>query len=475
MHRLLKEAADYLRDLGRSAARAWCGLFFTPADPTPLGVIRVAVGALLFWSVAVLGVDLHDYLGSDGWIGPEAARGYLAVNSPRAWSFWLWVPDRWLTAAWAACLVVLALFTLGLGSRATAVLAWTISVSIVRRAPAAQFGFDQMVCTILFYLAAFGASGQAVSLDRFFSRLRLIRRDRIPVGPRRSPLIDAPAGAPSPSVSANLSLRMLQLHMVLIYGSAGLSKLMGPEWWNGTAMEMIVLTPEFRRFDFIWLFRYPAVLALSTHFGLLLELAYPVLIWVHKLRPLVIASVVGLHLGIDLILGLTEFELAMIVANLAFASGPWLRRLATGMNPSPALLLFAPRSLRAEAVAVLAMAADPDRLVRAADLETGADLVPADRRGAGSRDELLLLLPDGRTASGFDAVSILARRLPLFWPVGVLGGLPGLRAMLRAFDRAGAADGPGRRGPRVPARVAERSIPGQRLEPVAPGSARSLR
>jgi len=222
VRRLLSEIAAYLGDLGRSAARGWRGFFFTPADPTPLGLIRVLVGALLFWDLAVLGLDLNDYLGADGWIGPEAVRQFLAEQSPRAWSFWLWVPDRWLFVAWSGGLVVTALFTLGLGSRVTAVLSWAIAISTVRRAPVALFGFDHMVSTWAFYLAVSGASGQSLSLDRFLARYRALRRGA------------SESGAPTSTVSANLGLRLIQLHLVLIYGSCGLSKLMGPEWWNGT-------------------------------------------------------------------------------------------------------------------------------------------------------------------------------------------------------------------------------------------------
>jgi hypothetical protein len=307
VRRLLNGASDYVRDLGRSGVRAWVGFFFTPADPAPLGLIRIAVGALLTWNVAVLGLDLRDYLGSDGWIGPEAVRQFLAERAPWAWSFWFGVPDRLLSVAWAGCLVVLVLFSLGLWSRVTAVLTWAIVVSIARRAPVALFGFDQMIATWTLYLAAFGASGQAFSLDRL--RVRRL-------------------GAPSATVSANLSLRLIQLHLALVYGSAGLSKLMGPEWWNGTAMQMIILTPEFRRFDLTWLLAYPALLSLATHAGLLLEIAYPVLIWYPKVRPLLLVAVALMHLGIDLLLGLTEFGLTMLAANLAFVPGRWLREQA---------------------------------------------------------------------------------------------------------------------------------------------------
>ena len=403
------------------------------ADPTPIGLLRVAVGALLLWDVAILGLDLTDYLGSEGWIGPEAARAYLATNSPWAWSFWFWVPDRWLSVVWAGCLVILALFTLGIWSRVTAVLAWVIAISVVRRAPAALFGFDQMVSTWAFYLAVFGASGQAVSVDRFLSRFRTIRRNRKDLGRGGGELIKGNSGVPPASVSANLCLRMLQLHLALIYGSAGLAKLMGPEWWNGTAMEMIVLTPEYRRFDLTWLFRYPTLLALATHFGLLVEIAYPILIWIRKLRPLMIFSVVALHFGIDLILGLTEFGLAMMVANIAFISGHWLRGLVTGIQQPSADLVFARRSTRAEALAILALAADPDRVLRPIDQSSATAVVPPPNDPGPNRLEpFFLVRSDGRTDFGFKAVLTLSRWFPLFWPIGLLGMLPGLQSIVRA-------------------------------------------
>ena len=119
----------------------------------------------------VYGLDLHAYLGSDGWVSPMAVRQAFE-GRPWAWSFWPLVPDGLLRPAWVACLVVLALFTVGLWSRVTAVLAWVIVVSTARRAPASLYGFDQILSTWLLYLAVTGASGKAVSLDRFLARFR---------------------------------------------------------------------------------------------------------------------------------------------------------------------------------------------------------------------------------------------------------------------------------------------------------------
>ena len=316
MHQLLKDVRFYFEDLSLSAVKAWNRFFFTPADPTSLGLIRILLGSLFFWDLAVLGVDLRDYLGSEGWIGPEAVKHYLAEHAPHAWSFWFYVPDRWLVPAWACCLAVVFLFTIGFASRITAIAAWAIAISTVRRAPVALFGFDYMIATWTFYLAVFGASGQALAVDRLFGLAR--RSARVTTSGTRG-------YSPAPSISANLTLRAIQLHLAFIYGAAGLSKLMGPEWWNGTAIQMIMLTPEFSRFDLVWLAAYPGLLSLATHAGLFLEISYPVLIWICKLRPLVLSSMVLLHAANDLMLGLTEFGLTMVAVNLSFVSGEWLR------------------------------------------------------------------------------------------------------------------------------------------------------
>ena len=199
---MLRLVSEFRRLCGETFAagrEGWDAFFFKPADPTPLGLIRLICGALAFWSLLTLGLDLNDYLGSTGWADPEVV---AATMPPGAWSFWLWVPDSLLVPVWIACLAVLLLYTLGLWSRVTAVLAWLIVISTARRAPIMVHGFDTVLSGWLFYLAVTGASGQAVSLDRFLSRWRKARKELA----RRPPggVWIRESGIPKPTVSANL-------------------------------------------------------------------------------------------------------------------------------------------------------------------------------------------------------------------------------------------------------------------------------
>ncbi|MBX6315736.1 MAG: DUF393 domain-containing protein [Isosphaeraceae bacterium] len=425
VRRLLKDLAAYWIDLIRTTLRAWNTFFFTPADPTPLGVIRVGVGLLALWNLIVYGMDLSAFLGPEGWGEPNAVAQALAERSPMAWSFWLWLPAGLLRPVWAACLVVVALFTVGLFSRVTAVLTWLIVVATARRAIMANFGFDQMLSCLTFYLMVTGASGQAVALDRFLDRwrharseLRRRRRDGKPI---------VPPGAPAPSVTANLGLRLIQLHFCLIYGMAGLSKLQGRAWWAGDAAWLVAATGEFRRFDLTWLALYPDLLNLATHLTILVEVGFPVLVWVRVVRPLLLVAITAMHFVIDLMLGLTEFGLAMITGLIAFASGPWLRSLVAGRGGPAGTVYYDGACSRCRASVALVAAADPDRIIEPIDLtavEPGA--LPAGLSREGCLRALHLVRADGRIVSGYDAMITLMRWLPLFWPLGVLGALPGV-------------------------------------------------
>lgn len=443
MRRTLTGTAGYLAGLGRATARGWNAFFFTPADPTPLGLIRLAVGLLAFWSLFVYGLDLRDHFGADGWLGTEPSRFVQGRRMPFAWSFWFHVPDALLRPVWAACLVVLAMFTVGLYSRATAVLAWLIVVATVRRSPVTVFGFDQAVSTWALYLAVSGASGRAVSLDRFLSRWRRLRSET--KLRRRDGRWPTYPGAPAPSVAANLGLRLIQLHLCLMYGMAGLAKLQGRAWWDGMAIWGTLAAGEFRLFDLTWLAAFPGLLNLMTHLSLALEVGYPVLVWVRVLRPLLLAAVIALHVGVGLTLGLTEFGLAMIAGNLAFVSGPWLRTLVTGRDPSTpaAKVLYDGACPRCRASLALLTAADPDRVVEPVDL-TAVDVSavhPSLTRAACMRS-MHLVGADGRVSAGYDAVHMLTRRLPLFWPLAVVGWVPGVSWAGRRVYNALAASRP---------------------------------
>ncbi len=437
MRRLLNEIGRYRAELVQAVRGGWNTFFFTPADPTALGLIRAAVGLLALWSLLVFGLDLHDYFGSDGWAEPSAIR--MAQRAP-VWSFWFLVPDSALRLAWIGCLVVLALYIVGLFSRWTAVMAWLIVVSTVRRLPIALFGFDQVISPLALYLAVTGASGQAVSLDRFLRRWRQARSAAASPAPvhasgasRGRRVTPEEPGVPVPTISSNLALRLIQLHLVLIYAMAGLGKLQGPSWWNGMAIWRTMTAGEFVVGNFTALVQWPLVVNFLTHFSLALELLYPILIWVRIARPLLLASALAMHVGIAVINpGLTEFSVAMLAANLAFVSGSWLRGLATGGDTPALRVLFDGACPRCRASMALVTAADPGRVIEPVDL-TAVDVrtIHPELTRESCLRSMHAVSATGRVSSGFDAVRSIWAGLPLFWPIAAVAHFPGVALLGR--------------------------------------------
>jgi hypothetical protein len=131
----------------------------------------------------------------------------------------------------------------------------------------------------------------------------------------------------APSVLANVALRLIQIHLCVIYFFSGCGKLLGASWWEGTAIWGSVANVQYRTLDLTWLARHPLVVNLITLATLFWEVSYPALVWPRLTRRLVLTMAVLVHLGIGLAMGMMEFGLAMIVANMAFVPPVVLRRV----------------------------------------------------------------------------------------------------------------------------------------------------
>jgi hypothetical protein len=311
MRRVLSPVVRYAADFARTLAEGWNTFWFTPADPTLLGVLRILTGLMLLYTHAVWGLALSDFFGPTAWLDAELVR--TLQSREYAYSFWWWVPSGWIRPAHALSMGILALFTAGLWTRTTSALALVVAISYAHRVPAALFGLDKINIMLTLYLAI-GPSGQAVSVDRWLA------------GRRRGGLPPA-----APGVAANLAQRLIQVHMCVIYFFAGISKLQGPSWWSGEAMWRAVANLEYQSADMTWLAWHPWLLNLMSHFSILWEVSFCVLIWYRLWRPLVLAAAVVLHVGIGACLGMWTFGLIMLVGCAAFLPNDAARQLVAAL------------------------------------------------------------------------------------------------------------------------------------------------
>jgi len=294
--------AGPIRSWFNQAVAGWDRFWFTPTDPATLALIRILAGTMLFYTHLVWGFALNDFFGDHGWLQPSAVQ--LALKDSYTWSYlWWFHTPLALGIVHLLALVVFALLTIGLFSRTMSVLAFIATASYVGRAPGALFGLDQINMLLSMYLMV-GPSGAAYSVDRWRQARRL--GTQLPPAPK--------------STAANIAIRLIQLHLCVIYLYAGMGKLMGPAWWNGTAMWQAIANLEYQSIDLTWLADWPRLLNLLTHLTIFWELFYCALIWPRSTRPIMLALAVPMHLGIAFCLGMITFGEVMLIANLSFVS-----------------------------------------------------------------------------------------------------------------------------------------------------------
>lgn len=252
-------------------------------------------------------------------------------------SLWFHVTDPTAMAAIHTLIVLVSvLFTLGFCTRVTAAMLWFGSLTYIHRNQLVLFGVDTMMTIMLLYLMI-GPSGAAFSVDRLIARWWRDAKPRYVAAwyrfwRRPVPDMIAPAAydeTPQPSVSANVAIRLLQVHVCIIYLMAGLSKLLGQSWWSGSAIWFTVANYEFSPMHseiYLGFLRllgshqllYDAFMTGGGLFTLAFEIGYAFLIWRPRMRWVFLGAAILLHGGIGFFMGLKTFSLMMLVMNMAF-------------------------------------------------------------------------------------------------------------------------------------------------------------
>ncbi|MBL8822228.1 MAG: HTTM domain-containing protein [Planctomycetia bacterium] len=356
---VLTSLFHYLSRLPGAMVRAWDRFFFTPTDPIMLGFIRILVGSILFYiHISCVPVVL-DFIGPQAWVDedvyaeiralPEHDKYKLNAKEPSqsdldqqavrrvgmlpfGFSLWYVVTDPfWIKVTYFAGIGCVALFTVGWMTRFTGILSWAFHVSYMHRAMMIWFGMDAMISFMMLYLCI-SPCGKVLSLDTLLA----YRRSR------------AQWNSQQPLWSATVALRLMQIHMCIVYFIAGIAKLQGSTWWNGIATWITMNSPLFNEgLDISWLtdtrlgeWFWHYFSFITTYVTLAFEICFPFLIWNRYLRPWVLFGAVVLHVGIGLFMGLGGFGAIMLAGCMSFvpASGVrWFLQSIFGQNSNEKL------------------------------------------------------------------------------------------------------------------------------------------
>lgn len=113
--------------------------------------------------------------------------------------------------------------------------------------------------------------------------------------------------------------RLFQLHLSIAYFFSGFDKVLGFNWWNGESIWKAIHLPFVNKdfdFDFAFLGNHPIFLIIIGWATIIIEMFYPIFIWIPKTRKIWLYLTISMHLGIALVLNLYFFSTLMIIWNI---------------------------------------------------------------------------------------------------------------------------------------------------------------
>src|SRR5262249_32918124 len=131
--------------------------------------------------------------------------------------------------------------------------------------------------------------------------------------------------------------RVLQVHLCIVYFIGGVAKFLANGWWDGSNLWRSLVRPPFNRVSSDLLVQFKYALPLLGISICLLEISYPLFIWLKRTCRIWLCCILAMHAAIGLMMGLYLFSLVMIVMNLAAfgVAGTISREHATSGRTEP--------------------------------------------------------------------------------------------------------------------------------------------
>ena len=111
----------------------------------------------------------------------------------------------------------------------------------------------------------------------------------------------------------------IMLQVCIIYLFAGLHKLQGEVWTNGTALYYILNSEDFSAYAINeYITRLPIIVYFLTWFTIVFQLSFPFLVWLPKTRKALLILGILLHIGIFVMMRIDNFSFIMLVCYAVF-------------------------------------------------------------------------------------------------------------------------------------------------------------
>ncbi|MER5644907.1 HTTM domain-containing protein [Streptosporangium sp. NPDC002524] len=312
MIKLMGIAATDARQWTSARARTGFRAISTRAfGRTGLSLLRIVYGSV------ILGMLLVNYGVRDEVWGPSGL--FLWDEFVRQLgdnrSFSLYALSNSVVASeviYHALIVVALLFVLGWRTRVVTPLLWLLVWSWYERNPYVMDGGDNLLRIVLVYLIFADVSAR-FSLDARRKARRSPARARTEIREIRGAVA---------SVFHNAALAATVFQISVVYLAAGMYKVQGERWQEGTALYYILRVAEYTPWPELSRLVYEngLLVTVMTYVTVFFQVAFPLLLLNRVTRLLGFMSAFGMHLGIAVLMGLPFFSLIMLATDLVLIS-----------------------------------------------------------------------------------------------------------------------------------------------------------
>jgi predicted DCC family thiol-disulfide oxidoreductase YuxK len=400
MHRFLGPA----RVIGNAFAalgRAWSWFWFQSSVTAPMELTRMGVGAAILLHYGMATPFLFDLWGEAGWV----PRALVLEDKTDPWlqSIFFYFTASWQWAAFHG-LFLLCAAALMVGWR-TSWVKWIVligQVSYDYRNPVLFYGVDKILACLLIILCV-APIGRALSLDRVRA-VRTAKREKLEA-----------TLPPYGSSWAAACIRLMQIQMAVLFFYSAISKLRGDDWWDGDALWIVFTTGEhYNPVMLDLLASHYWLTNVGTYATVLIEIAFPFLIWQRRTRPYLLAAAIFLHVQFAVLMGLFYFSFVMVMGHMSFVRPEWLARLGQAWKRKIGDMEMIYDGRCGFCVRSMAwfLAFDGLEQIRIRDFRANPSPVISDTQ---VEKALYLVLPDGRALPGFEAYRYVVLRVPGLW------------------------------------------------------------
>ena len=213
-------------------------------------------------------------------------------------------------ALYCLTIVIALLYLVGWKARWTGICLYVLTWSFFHRNPMLVFGGEKLLLATFPYALLLNTS-TVLAVERAQPRHPDLSRDSFA------------------ALFHNVGVFCIMAQLSIAYATAGLAKLAGVLWRDGTAVRLVLQTPEFSLPGITEALADGDLLVRAlTYATSAFELGFPLLVWSKRTRWIAQLGAVTFHVAVGALMGLALFALQALVFQLVIADDRWYGRIA---------------------------------------------------------------------------------------------------------------------------------------------------